>query len=230
MEHGTPRHRGSEPIARRSFFATMSGGLCGAALVDLLSRDLRGADGAAGRKPSGPGFALDPRAPHFAPRARAVIHLFMNGGPSQMDLFDPKPALEKHHGERYREKIAGEIENVRDVDRERILRLHHNAQRLLKPVHVLNPFAGKLTFLDTKTRARRDHPKYLTLMRTLAYLRQYQRARRTAVHEGRRIEYVEVTLEDVEMANTLAHEVLGRSLDDLRGPRAVAQPMRARRR
>ena len=55
---------------------------------------------------------LNLRAPHFRPRAKSVIHLFMNGGPSQMDLFDPKPALDKHHGEAYFDKIAGEVENV----------------------------------------------------------------------------------------------------------------------
>ena len=69
--------------------------------------------------------------------------------------------------------------------------------------------------LDGKTRSRRDQPKYLTLIRTLAYLRQHQRSRKTATHEGRRVEYVEVTVEDIESANTLAHEVLGHSLDDL---------------
>jgi hypothetical protein len=42
---------------------------------------------------------LSPRLPHFAPRARQVVHLFMNGGPSQVDTFDPKPALEKYHGQ-----------------------------------------------------------------------------------------------------------------------------------
>jgi hypothetical protein len=42
---------------------------------------------------------LAPKAPHFQPRARRVIFLFMNGGPSQVDTFDPKPALEKHAGE-----------------------------------------------------------------------------------------------------------------------------------
>jgi hypothetical protein len=40
-----------------------------------------------------------------------VIHLFMNGGPSQMDLFDPKPDLDKHHGRPYFDRIAGEVEN-----------------------------------------------------------------------------------------------------------------------
>ena len=42
---------------------------------------------------------LSPRSPHFLPRARQVVHLFMNGGPSQVDTFDPKPALAKFHGQ-----------------------------------------------------------------------------------------------------------------------------------
>lgn len=43
---------------------------------------------------------LIPKSPHFAPKAKHVIHLFMNGGPSQVDTFDPKPALEKYNGQR----------------------------------------------------------------------------------------------------------------------------------
>ena len=58
---------------------------------------------------------LKPRPPHFPAKAKAVIHLFMNGGPSQMDLFDPKPMLDKHHGEPYFDKIAGEIEFIKDA-------------------------------------------------------------------------------------------------------------------
>src|SRR5215813_1076863 len=38
------------------------------------------------------------RKPHFAPKAKRLVHLFMNGGPSQVDTFDPKPALDKYHG------------------------------------------------------------------------------------------------------------------------------------
>ncbi|MSR32034.1 MAG: DUF1501 domain-containing protein [Gemmataceae bacterium] len=41
---------------------------------------------------------LEPKAPHFTPKAKRVVHLFMNGGPSQVDTFDPKPALDKFHG------------------------------------------------------------------------------------------------------------------------------------
>src|SRR5829696_5631023 len=45
-----------------------------------------------------PATALAPKKPHFTPRARRVVHLFMNGGPSHVDTFDPKPLLDKFHG------------------------------------------------------------------------------------------------------------------------------------
>ena len=99
--------------------------------------------------------------------------------------------------------------------RDRIVALHRNAQRLLRPVAVLNPFARRLTFLDDKTRTRRDHEKYLTLIDTIAFVHQYQREVKTAADTGGPVHYVEVTLSDIEAANRLAHEVLGRSLDEL---------------
>ncbi len=100
-------------------------------------------------------------------------------------------------------------------EREEILRVHRNAQRLLKPVLVVNPYARELTFLDSRTRTRRDHMKYLTLIRSIALLHQYQRPRKTITHHGQALEYIEVTLDDIATANRLAHEVLGRSLDEL---------------
>lgn len=100
-------------------------------------------------------------------------------------------------------------------DKKHVLALHRNAQRLLKPLHVLNPYAERLTFLDDKTRTRRDHEKYLTLIDSIALLHQYQRNTRSQLHNGEPIEYVEVTLEDIEIANTLAHDILGRTLDEL---------------
>jgi DNA primase catalytic core len=104
---------------------------------------------------------------------------------------------------------------LRRRDREAILTVHRNAQRLLKPIFVANPYARELTFLDAQTRTRRDHMKYLTLIRSIALLHQYQRPRKTVEHRGRAVEYIEVTLADIAMANKLAHEVLGRSLDEL---------------
>jgi DNA primase catalytic core len=100
-------------------------------------------------------------------------------------------------------------------DRDAILAVHRNAQRLLKPVSVVNPYARELTFQDSQTRTRRDHMKYLTLIRTITLLHQHQRARKTVDHRGRAVEYIEVTVNDIAVANRLAHEVLGRSLDEL---------------
>ena len=99
--------------------------------------------------------------------------------------------------------------------RERLLRQHRNAQRLLRPLAVRNPYADALTFPDERTRLRRDHEKYLTLIDTITLLHQHQRPVRMAEQDGERIEYVEVTREDIEIANRLAHEALGRSLDEL---------------
>ena len=98
---------------------------------------------------------------------------------------------------------------------EAIQRLHRNAQRLLRPLAVVNPYAEQLTFLDDRTRTRRDHAKYLTLIEIIALLHQHQRAIKTARRGGCAIEYIEVTLDDIRLANELAHEVLGRSLDEL---------------
>ena len=104
---------------------------------------------------------------------------------------------------------------LRRRDRDAILAVHRNAQRLLKPVSVVNPYARELTFNDGQTRTRRDHTKYLTMIRTIALLHQYQRPRKTTDHRGRPVEYIEVTVEDIAVANHLAHEVLGRTLDEL---------------
>jgi len=100
-------------------------------------------------------------------------------------------------------------------ERDRIRKLHQNAQRLLRPLSVVNPFARELGFLDTQTRARRDFPKYLTLIRAIALLHQYQRPVKVHRHRGEELRYIEVTRDDLRLANELTHEVLGRSLDEL---------------
>jgi hypothetical protein len=100
-------------------------------------------------------------------------------------------------------------------EREHLARLHQNAQRLLRPLAVVNPWADRLTFLSDKTRTRRDHEKYLTLIDVIALLHQHQREVKTTTHRGQVIEYVEATLDDIGAANAIAHEVLGHSLDEL---------------
>jgi len=100
-------------------------------------------------------------------------------------------------------------------DKARLIRLHQNAQRLLRPLAVANPYADRLTFLSDKTRTRRDHEKYLTLIDTIALLHQHQRPVQTMLDSGQVVEYIEAMVEDIAQANAIAHEVLGRSLDEL---------------
>ena len=96
-----------------------------------------------------------------------------------------------------------------------IRKVHKNAQRLLRPLAVANPYANLLTFRDDCMRTRRDHMKYLILIRAIALLHQYQREIKTQAVEGQKTEYIEACLADIAVANRLAHEVLGRSLDEL---------------
>lgn len=98
-------------LTRRDFFDRVPTGVFGAALAYLLGQDLRVPRLYAGQGYAAPPPDLRPRPPHFEAKAKSVIHLFMNGGPSQMDLFDPKPVLDEHHGQTYFDEIAGEVEN-----------------------------------------------------------------------------------------------------------------------
>ena len=84
-------------LSRRDFFSGFGGGLHGAALAWLLGTDLFSPNPSLASIPEEGRavYDLKPRPPHFPPNAKAVIQLFMNGGPSQVDLFDPKPILNK---------------------------------------------------------------------------------------------------------------------------------------
>jgi len=101
------------------------------------------------------------------------------------------------------------------LKKSQLTQLHRHAQQLLRPLAVINPYADQLTFLDDKTRTRRDHEKYLTLIDSIALLHQYQRNVKSIESNGESIEYIEVTLDDIDVANKLAHEILGRTLDEL---------------
>lgn len=87
---------------RREFLRGVAGGFGLFALFDLLARD-----GLAARSPGV--NPLAPKAPHFAPKAKHVIYMFMEGGPSQYELFDPKPALERYDGESLPEELTRDL-------------------------------------------------------------------------------------------------------------------------
>lgn len=117
-----------------------------------------------------------------------------------------------HAAQRYAQTLEGLLASN---EKSYITALHQNAQRLLRPLNVVNPFASQLTFMSDKTRTRRDHMKYLTLIQSIALLHQYQREIKRVEHRGAVVEYIEVTREDIALANRLAHEILGRTLDEM---------------
>ncbi len=100
-----------------------------------------------------------------------------------------------------------------------VLRRHHNFQRLLKPLAVVNPWADRLSYGDDRLQGRRDQPKYLSLIKAVAFLRQMTKEVHTATRPGgTSLDYIEADLDDLSIANKLAHEILGHSLDELSRP------------
>ncbi len=100
-------------------------------------------------------------------------------------------------------------------ERETIRRRHHAFQRLLRPLLVVNPFEPLLGYGDERLTTRRDQPKYLNLILAVAFLHQMQRLVR---HHPVLGDYIEATLDDIAIANELATELFGASLDDLSAP------------
>jgi hypothetical protein len=117
--------------------------------------------------------------------------------------------------QRKRETLAGLAGNTRF---DALTKKHHNFQRLLKPVRVVNPFGDRLDYGDDRLQGRRDQPKYLRLIRAVAFLRQMQKTPKLHGVNGTSVEYIEADRDDVRLANKLAHEILGGSLDELSRP------------
>ncbi len=111
MRH-VPRHGMRKEVTRRDFFSRLSDGLHGASLAMLLGNDIFSMNPllAASDRSRSLVDNLRPRPSHFEPRATSVIQLFMNGGPSQVDLFDPKPALHRLAGSAAPRDILNQIE------------------------------------------------------------------------------------------------------------------------
>lgn len=117
--------------------------------------------------------------------------------------------------QRKRRTLYGLRDNIHEKNR---LRTHHNFQRLLKPLAVVNPHADKLSFTANHLQSRRNQPKYLNLINAVAFLRQMRKEKKSCEIRGGLVKYIEVDYEDIELANRLADEVLGSSLDDMSHP------------
>ena len=99
------RRYSPRPISRREMLMQASNGFGAVALSALLADGTLGATKVAGENRG----LLAPKTPHFKAKAKSVIFLYMDGGPSQVDTFDPKPALEKYHG-RDPHEVLGRVE------------------------------------------------------------------------------------------------------------------------
>jgi hypothetical protein len=117
--------------------------------------------------------------------------------------------------QRFAETIEGFAQELRS---KKVVALHQNAQRCLRKLPVFNPYADQLGFIAGQTRHRRDHQKYLSLIKAVALLHQYGHEVKQVTINGARTEYLEVTRDDIAKANMIADWALGRSIDELSGP------------
>jgi len=98
-----------------------------------------------------------------------------------------------------------------DSDRDRVIRVHRNAQRLLRPLKVNIPFHEKLSFPIAWTTTRRHNKRFLSLLSAIALTHQYQREVKT--FEG--IEYIDATIEDYRIAYDLTRDIFAMTLNPL---------------
>jgi hypothetical protein len=106
---------------RRRFLQSAGAGFGSLALAAMLAEEGRAA-------PDTPGSPLDPKEPHFEPTAKRVIFLFMSGGPSHVDTFDPKPELTRLHGEKMPASF-GPVKTRRGVDKNKLLASKHTFRK-----------------------------------------------------------------------------------------------------
>ena len=130
---------------------------------------------------------------------------------------DESSAMTERIFERQREAdtLAGYLHQF---EHSALVRQHHAAQRLLEPLAVINPYAPQLRFPAHSLRARRDHKKYLMLIKAIAFLYQQQRPVKEHLHGDQVLRYVEVTREDIRAANAIAETVLAQSASELSAP------------
>lgn len=124
----------------------------------------------------------------------------------------PEQTKAIHEKQRAEMSLEGRL---RRHERARLLRLHQNVQRLVRPLLVVNPFASEMAYSDHRVRARRDHRKLLGIIETVALLHQHQRDVKTIEHGGHAVEYIEVEKTDIEIATKFMTATGGPSADDL---------------
>ena len=125
----------------------------------------------------------------------------------------PEQTRRIHEAQRHAQMLEGIMERRA---RPRIVRMHQNVQRLIRPLVVRNPYAKDLVFGSTRLRSRRDHQKYLDLINVMALVHQYQRPIKSAQDiDGAPFQYIEVLKEDIARVDAIMREVLEQSTDEL---------------
>ncbi len=117
-----------------------------------------------------------------------------------------------HTAQRHRRTLEGLLTRKKT---EQVVKLHHDAQRLLRPLHVVIPEVGAVRVCDHALRSRRDHGKLLGLIEAVALLRQFTKPIKELNEGGIRLQYIEADANDIEVATKLAHMALGHRLDEL---------------
>ena len=111
------------------------------------------------------------------------------------------------------------LEGLRDrSEEEETLRVHRNFQRLLQPIRVVNPHVDRLTYDDDRLQCRRAQPQYLNIINTVAFMNQLKKEVKRCEINGKSVTYIEVDEADIELANRVAVDILGKTLDELSIP------------
>lgn len=119
---------------------------------------------------------------------------------------------EIHTRQRWEFSLDGRIH---EIDRTNIMQKHRNAQRLLRPVEIVIPYAEMLTFPNMRPRTRRDQKKFLNLICVIAFAHQYRKEVKTLRRGSEAIEYIEADIEDYAVAYELSKAIFSVSLDEL---------------
>jgi len=132
----------------------------------LQDAELLGGDS---EQTTGAARGLSPRHGHFRGRARAVIQLFQNGGPSQMDLFDPKPELTRRNGQPHPEEVETFQLNNKNVLLSTPFQFHHRGQigvEMGETIPHIGSIADEICLVRSMFTENNNHPFAINMMQT----------------------------------------------------------------
>jgi hypothetical protein len=130
----------------------------------------------------------------------------------ELYLDESEEQTRRIHERQKESKTLGGLKKKEEQDR--IIRRHHNMQKLLMPIRVVTPYAHLIEFPARWLRTRRDHLRFLNLIEVIAFIHQHQRDRKM----NGQAEYIEATVGDYAKAFSLARQVLGESFTELKKP------------